>query len=416
MPGYKLGPAQQQLLREQVLDATQPGPVLHDFRLVLDYVGPEGVVAAGKYNLLPIAAIDALNERLSRPLLLTAMKRPLLKSHPYLQGLHLLLRASGLGRVAGVGGKARLVRDAAGLAQWEQLNPTEQYFNLLEAWLLFSRDEMVGERGSRWRKGHVFDCLQTWGTTPRNGTRFKPEQPYGVFVQGFDQHLYHLALLDLFGLMELEHLNRPIKPWNPGGLRHRPFGDALLTVLAEHYLDPKLGVPKRFRDEDEEDGTAPQFGVWQPLFQPYFPAWRANLTYPAPEPRAGIFVFRVVLGRAQRLIATPADATLDDLAGWILDSVHFDDDHLYRFEYRDRFGVTVEAHHPSMDEGPFTDEVELGTLPLEPGHTMLFEFDFGDCWQFEVTLERVDPPDKRKVPRILESRGKAPEQYPDAEW
>jgi hypothetical protein len=44
---------------------------------------------------------------------------------------------------------------------------------------------------------------------------------------------------------------------------------------------------------------------------------------------------------------------------------------------------------------------------------MRLTYDFGDNWQFDVKLERVDPPSKsNKSPRILESRGKAPEQYP----
>ena len=90
--------------------------------------------------------IGELDRRLSRPLHLE-LKRPQLRSHPYLQGLNLLLRASGLSRVEGTGAKARLVLDPAMRMQWDQLNPTEQYFNLLEAWLRFGRAEMVGETG-----------------------------------------------------------------------------------------------------------------------------------------------------------------------------------------------------------------------------------------------------------------------------
>ena len=53
------------------------------------------------------------------------MERPLLRSHPYLQGLNLLLRASGLTRVEGAGAKARLVVDAAMLVQWDQISELE---------------------------------------------------------------------------------------------------------------------------------------------------------------------------------------------------------------------------------------------------------------------------------------------------
>src|SRR5262245_4577388 len=129
----KLTRAQEKCLRDQVITADQPGPVLHDFLMLLDFLGPEGVEATGKYHLLPIKSLGELNQRLSRPLHLQ-LKRPQLRSHPYLQGLNLLLRASGLGRIQGTGTKARLVLDPDMLAQWDDLNPTEQYFNLLEAW------------------------------------------------------------------------------------------------------------------------------------------------------------------------------------------------------------------------------------------------------------------------------------------
>jgi hypothetical protein len=40
-------------------------------------------------------------------------------------------------------------------------------------------------------------------------------------------------------------------------------------------------------------------------------------------------------------------------------------------------------------------------------------YDFGDNWQFTVTLERIERAETRiKAPRILESHGQAPEQYP----
>jgi hypothetical protein len=94
-------------------------------------------------------------------------------------------------------------------------------------------------------------------------------------------------------------------------------------------------------------------------------------------------------------------------------SVNFDSDHLYEFIYRDRFGAKVEAHHPFMDEGPWTTEVRIGDVPLKVGESMRLVYDFGDNWQFDVKLERIDPPNRRmKTPKILEKHGKAPEQYP----
>src|SRR3954453_3409679 len=140
MEGFELSAAHEQCLRDQVISLDEPGNLLPDFEAVLDFVGPDGVATQGKYNLLPMKFIGELDRRLSRPLNLE-LKRPQIRSHPYLQGLNLLLRASGLSRVEGAGAKARLVLVPDMMAQWDRLNPTERYFHLLEAWLRFGSGE-----------------------------------------------------------------------------------------------------------------------------------------------------------------------------------------------------------------------------------------------------------------------------------
>jgi Plasmid pRiA4b ORF-3-like protein len=408
----KLTKAQEQCLRDQAITNDQPGPVLRDFQVLLDFLGHEGVEASGKSNLLPMKFIEELDGRLSRPLHLD-LKRPQLKSHPYLHGLNLLLRASGLSRVEGTGAKTSLVIDPEMRAQWDRLNPTEQYFNLLEAWLRFGRAEMVGERDKLW-EDLLQTCLQAWRSIPEDGCRFDLARPQHIYIPGLYRDLYMLALMDLFGLMRVEIPRRPISPWCPAGIDHVPFGDALLTLLGlQHFRSPGIDLSRK-EDEDQEGGMleVPRFGAWQPLFQPCFPNWRENLELPQGEPREGTFVFRVSLVKMWRMIAMPADDTLDSLVHWILHSVDFDSDHLYEFTYRDRLGATVRIRHPIMDEGPWADQVLIGALPMEPGQTMELTYDFGDDWRFTIKLERIEPPNvKIKAPRILEKHGKAPEQY-----
>jgi hypothetical protein len=56
----------------------------------------------------------------------------------------------------------------------------------------------------------------------------------------------------------------------------------------------------------------------------------------------------------------------------------------------------------------------VGDLALQMGADFVYLFDFGDHWEFDTALERIDPPDiKKRKPTILEKRGKAPEQYSD---
>ena len=81
----KLTASQEQCLRDQVISPDQPGTVLHDFGDAAGFPRNRGCRGAGKYNLLPIKFIGELDGRLSRPLHLD-LKRPQIRSHPYLKG------------------------------------------------------------------------------------------------------------------------------------------------------------------------------------------------------------------------------------------------------------------------------------------------------------------------------------------
>jgi hypothetical protein len=161
---------------------------------------------------------------------------------------------------------------------------------------------------------------------------------------------------------------------------------------------------------------APQgaFGALQPIFQPYVPAWQNNLQLPQWAFRDGTYLFKVSLGHGLwRRIAVPAGLSLDGLAHAVLNAYEFDHDHLYQFSYRNRFGVEEKVVHPSFDDGPWTSEVQVGDVPLPVGQAMTYLYDFGDCWRFAVTLERVDPADTSVgKPTVLDGRGDAPGQYP----
>jgi Plasmid pRiA4b ORF-3-like protein len=128
----------------------------------------------------------------------------------------------------------------------------------------------------------------------------------------------------------------------------------------------------------------------------------------------GLRAFKVSLGRAWRRIAIPGWMKLEALSEAILDAFDFDNDHLHLFRYRNRFGIFGEVKHPNTEESPSTAEVKIGELPLRPGSTMEYLFDFGDNWLFEVRLEKlelVNP--KIRKPVVVEGRGPAPPQYPN---
>jgi hypothetical protein len=109
----------------------------------------------------------------------------------------------------------------------------------------------------------------------------------------------------------------------------------------------------------------------------------------------------------------PPDISLDGLAGAILRAFKLDEDHLYDFRYRDQRGKSHVYYHPYCEEGPWTPEITVGETELALKDAMRFTFDYGDYWQFEVRLERIDAGVCRlQQAEVIDSAGKAPEQYP----
>ncbi|MBF0384197.1 MAG: hypothetical protein HQL69_24565 [Magnetococcales bacterium] len=140
--------------------------------------------------------------------------------------------------------------------------------------------------------------------------------------------------------------------------------------------------------------------------------------------------------RTFRDIEILSDATLMDLAEAILDAFEFEDhDHLFGFfdnmgrNYLDsnekyELNLDMDDSWGGMDSGMPSEDVEetlVGSVFDAVKHKMQFVFDYGDEWRFEVEMRNFGNRKKSvKYPRILTSKGEAPEQYPEwdenAEW
>jgi len=397
----------QQILRKQVIDDDGPGTVLHDFEKILDFIGPDGVGVSGKYNFFPLKLLPQLNAQMKHPIAID-LKRPVQKSYPHINGLYLVLRASGIVMIEGLGSKQTMVIDKAVLQSWQTLNPVERYFTLFESWMVKGNPEIIGEHA-----GFVDTPFTTWvqffKRIPKKGLKVagdKEEETLIIYFPG----LYTLALLDLFGLVTLQHAEpEKGKGWRIARVNRTPLGDALLALMT-HYFTSEDYYHNKFSGEDEL-----LLSSLQSILQPFFPKRRNRLVIPEAEFQDGIHVFKVSLGRIWRRIAIPAKMVLDTFSSSILDAFDFDYDHLYMFSYRNRFGMLEHINHPYADEPPYASEVLIGELSLKPGTAMRYLYDFGDNWEFAVKLECIDPADETiKGPVMLESHGEAPEQYP--EW
>jgi hypothetical protein len=396
-------------LRALEVDEDGPGTVLRDFQMLLSFVQERELPVSKTHQLPPLKILPEINARLSHPIAL-GLKRPQLKSYPHIQGLYLLLRASGLGCIRGTPSKPVLAIDEAVYYSWRSLNPTERYFTLLETWLLRGYPEIVGERGTAFRfTGNYFqDCAALIYAAQAHGLPVADNDRAERYYR-YSPGLYGVALLEMFGFLSVKHGRlQEGQGWQVEHVSSTPLGASVFALLTEEL----------FGDFDKllelEDTPRESFGVLQPVFQPYMAAWRNNLSLSAWAFRDGVHVFKVSLSRGLwRRIAMPAVLTLDELAHTILDAFAFDSDHLYQFSYRNQFGVETHVNHPYMDDGPWAPEVRVGDVPLQEGQSMTYLFDFGDQWKFDVALEHVDPADATaRDPVVLDGRGEAPDQYP----
>lgn len=193
-----------QVLQQQTITQDSPGKILQDFQKILEFLQPDGVEVSRTYNLFSLKYLHKLNSVLSYPIE-TNLKRPQQKSYPYIHGLYFLLRTNGLSKVITQGKKSKLVLDQQILKIWQNLNPTEKYFTLLESWLVWGSSEILGDFRDPY--SILFRCLKFWSDIPEQGLNFNnySEQNRFTYYHGF----HNIALLHLFGFLE-------ITPGRPG--------------------------------------------------------------------------------------------------------------------------------------------------------------------------------------------------------
>lgn len=127
-----------------------------------------------------------------------------------------------------------------------------------------------------------------------------------------------------------------------------------------------------------------------------------------------------------RKVAVRSDQSLIDLHQVLQDAFGWDDDHLYSFWLKGEFwgvdgGEYTHPFHADADVlGPFATSpapksaaAKLGRLRLKRGQAIAYLFDFGDEWRVRLTLSEITADSGEPYPRVLESRGDAPPQYPD---
>ncbi len=412
-----LSESSKQLLSQQIFTNARPNAVVRDFETFIEFLKLHKVEVSANQNAIAPKYLADLNARLSHPTKLDLLRHNQ-KSYPYIHGLYLLLRSSAIAQVQPDKKKSIFKIDPQVLQSWQELNDTEKYFNLLATWIFYADESLMNnERRGLIEWWHVFN---SWGDLPTKGLNFTSSQNNDWFSR---IKLHNVALLNLFGFIEVKD-TEPLagKGWHITKAKPLPFGTAMMELFQKTNWQTGLFLHSGYALEEQSMGIdvviqpSTPTEVLQEEFQALdlFPTWEKNLQLPEPESKDGIFIFKVSLKTAWRKIAIPSNFTLNDFSSAILKAFNFYNDHLHQFTYKDRQGFKKSITHPYSEEPPSTDQVLIRDWQIEIGDRITYVFDFGDWWEFSVVLESIDEPDpKLKKAKVIDQKGKAPEQYPD---
>lgn len=141
-----------------------------------------------------------------------------------------------------------------------------------------------------------------------------------------------------------------------------------------------------------------------------------NLLFPHPVEmtESAAYEFKVQLeSGCYRVIQCAGHHTFEDLHLAIQEAFSFDNDHLYSFFMDGKRWSRRRIDCPYCEEPPYSNEISIGQAGLYENQSILYLFDFGDEWEFRVTITSIlhaDSPPEHPV--TVKVKGKAPEQYP----
>ncbi len=126
-----------------------------------------------------------------------------------------------------------------------------------------------------------------------------------------------------------------------------------------------------------------------------------------------------VRGNAYRVLAVPETLSLYSLAAAIIDSFDFDFDHAFGFyDNLKNWTHAQEGYELFTDMGESTGFKSTRRTPIktafnEVGKKMLFLFDYGEEWTFQVELlvSQNGKPGSH-YPELVQKFGSTPPQYP----
>ena len=382
-----------------VLDGNQT--IVENINRIISHIRNNTVLATKNNYYFAIKNIKELNDILVNPIDIISA-RPVQKTYPNINGIYLLLRSMGILRFEVSKKNIVMKIDEELFKNWENLNKTEQYFTLLEIWLIHSspRELIEGFHAMPIIALNIFFRVNTAPTLKKT-----------IELMNLSSEHYNVALFEMFGFIEIE-TDEPITKnrWNISKITVKPLVKKILPLVIADKNDMVAFVLSKL-----------ELGYFHNRMQSHYKEYKNILKYPKAISNTGTYRLKISLQKAYRTIEISYRSSFQSLANAILEQFNFDNDHLYAFRFVDRFGNKRDILHSSLDgdgDNLWADNYYLKNLPLKELESFKFIFDFGDNWEFDILIENIDSSREIGSVKLIKSHGDAPEQYPDYddEW
>lgn len=426
-----------------------PTPLVADFNTLIDYLLKQNPVSLTKLNeVFRRKDLYNLNQQMKTHSIPNASPRIDQPSYPL---LHLSL-ASRLFYKEPTDTQTLFQPDQQRVQMYKELTATEKYFFLLETlWVDSDWKKLQGKDLGRAPSPNIVSYVMEFIGEKHPGEKIKvrehPEHPrvteFGETVYDWEYFLIYFTFFGIWHFTQVIDENTTRRDFRAQSITPTAFGVTIAPILSEDREFILWNLPYRrktfgewkimpgsplpaegmhtfyqenYRRPKEDIKTNTAEGA--PFFLPFVPLFpKGELQNTLPRKRFqfvdGTYVFKVSLANdLWRRIKISADDTLLQLHNAIQTAYEFADDHLYSFFTDGEVWSDEYFSCPSDYRGPKVDEVRIGELELKEGQSMLYLFDYGDEWRFQVTLEEIRQEEtKPSEPVIIEKQGESPPQY-----
>jgi hypothetical protein len=427
---------------------TEPAPLIQDFAAFTRYLRTHQIVLTSANEFIPGRYLYELNKEMTHPLQVTTPRTDQ-ALYPLLHLFYHLALAGKLFQKVPEKGSRLALKPTGRLQLYEELKLAEKYFFLLETlWIDADWKKLqAGYFGNSplYTVPTVLEYLSE--QQPGKKIQLKGKEASDIALM-FGEWEYFMLYFSYFGFWKVAHdeelvtQNLPKRSFRAESITPSIFGVTLAQILSQErnlfywnlpnrrkmgewnaipgsplpddsstFFEPKRKKPKTVVKVDKGKAEDPFFLPFVSLFAAG--ELQRNLPREGDKFMDGTYVFKVSLAKnLWRRIKVSANHTLLDLHNAIQEAYKFDDDHLYSFFMDGKLWSYERFNSPYDEKGPYVNDVRIGELGLSAEQNILYLFDFGDMWRFQVELEEIRAEDdKPQNPKIIEKKGKAPEQY-----